>query len=148
MTLSGGLVGAGLMGFLAIRLMGPATANLGGQRQLLVLAISIGIALLIGFLTGSAICRRAAARRRNLGLFSLLAAGMGGGLIGAAWMVTLLASYLATYGARPQGALDTALTVIAFPALGALGFSVGSLVGSVSGLLAGGVLALALPARR
>lgn len=148
MTFLGGLAGAAVLAILSLLIMVPATDNLGSSRQLLALAVAVLSAVVIGFLTGSSVFRRAAARRRNLGLFSSLAGGFGCGLVGAIWMLVLLVSYMTTYGTWPPDVVDQVLTVVAFPALALFGFTLGALAGSLSGLVAGGLLGVVLPARR
>jgi hypothetical protein len=148
MTLVGGLAGAALMGLLSFIIIGPATANLDGPAHLGTLALSTAAALIVGFLTASAVFRRATSRRASLGLFSGLAAGFGCGLLGAVWAVALLTAYMLSYGTWPQGLLYQILTVIAFPAFAAVGFSIGAVAGGLFGMIAGGVLGVFLPARR
>jgi hypothetical protein len=148
MTLIGGLAGAAFMGLLSFIIIGPATANLDGSAHLVTLSLATAAALIVGFLTASAVFRRAASRRASLGLFSGLAAGFGFGLVGAVWAVALLTAYMLSYGAWPNGLLYQVLTVVAFPAFAGLGFSIGAIAGGLFGMIAGGVLGVVLPARR
>jgi hypothetical protein len=148
MTSIGGLFGAVFMALLSFLIVVPLTSNLSGTHHLVTLVVSVAVAVLVGGLTGSTILRRARARLRNLATFSGVAAGVGGGLVGAVWMVALLAGYLTTYGAWPDGLVDTVLTVLAFPILGAFGFTIGGLVFGAIGLIGGSVLGKLLPARR
>jgi hypothetical protein len=148
MTLIGGLAGAAIMGLLSFIIIGPATANLDGSAHLLTLSIATGAALIVGFLTASAVVRRAASRRRSLGLFSGIAAGFGCGLVGAVWALALLTAYMVSYSTWPDGLLNQVLTIVAFPAFAGFGFTIGALAGGLSGLIAGGLLGVVLPARR
>jgi len=46
------------MGLLSFIIIGPATANLDGSAHLLTLSVATAFALIVGFLTASAVLRR------------------------------------------------------------------------------------------
>jgi hypothetical protein len=107
------------------------------------LILLLCLAALLGFLAGSAICRRAAHDRDRLGLFAGLAGGVAGGALGFAYAVTITAAYLSTYSTWPQDRLDQVLVLLSYPIFGALGSCIGGFVGWLFGLLFGGVLKFA-----
>lgn len=126
----------------------PAVANLPGPLARVLAFGLVAVAALVGFLAGSAVFRRARRSREHLPLFGAVAFGVAGGIVGAAYAIALTAAYMHTYGEWPHAVSDMILVVVAYPALGALGFAVGAAISSLCGLLAAGVLRFTSPARR
>ena len=123
-------------------------ANLPTSLAGVLLLGLVAIAALVGFLAGSAVCRRARRSREHLSLFGALAFGVAGGIVGGTYAVAITAAYMHTYSPWPQSAMDVILVILAYPAFGALGFAVGSACAAVCGLCAAGLLGFAAPARR
>jgi hypothetical protein len=124
------------------------TKNLPGPTGEKSMAFLLVIALLVGFLSGSAICRRVARTREHLALFSGIAGAVAGGAIGCSFAVTLTAAYLANFATWPQDRLDQVLVLLSYPAFGALGLCIGAAGGLLLGGLVGGVLRVATFARQ
>ena len=104
--------------------------------------------VLVGFLVGAAIGRRASRRPDQIALFSTIASAFGGALIGASLALAVTGAYLASYGSWPEDTAGRILFVLAFPAFGGLGWFAGAAAGSVVGLTGGAILRLLGGARR
>lgn len=105
-----------------------------GQGATLLLLV---VAALAGFLAGSVIFRRARRTREHIALFSLLAGGVAGALIGCAHAVLLTATYLGSYSTWPSDRFDQVFVLLAYPAFGLLGLLIGAAFGSVAGIVIG-----------
>jgi predicted PurR-regulated permease PerM len=148
MCVLGGILGASLTSFAAWALAGVGTHNLPAPKGFLSLIVVLVVAAAAGFLAGAAIVRRAGRTRDHLALFSCLAGGTCGGLVGCAYAVTLTAAYLSSYSTWPGDRLDQILVVLSYPAFGGVGFWMGALVGLFLGLVVGGMLKIVAPARQ
>jgi hypothetical protein len=102
----------------------------------------LGAALLVGYLAGSALGRRARRDRRHLGLFAAVTGAVAGGLLGASAAIVVTALYLHAYGAWPPDLLDRVLMVLGFACFAGLGWFVGAVPGFLMGAVSGGVLRL------
>jgi predicted PurR-regulated permease PerM len=145
-TLGGLVVAAGTaaISWLLVRL---ATANLPRSTGQLAAAIVLTIAIVIGFLAGAAIVRRASRDRTRLALFGGLSGGIAGGVVGCAYALTLTAAYLSSYSTWPQDRADQVFVVLAYPVFGGLGFCLGACIGLALGVVAGGVARVATVGR-
>jgi hypothetical protein len=143
MNLLGGIVSACTCAGITWEMAQVALHNLPAGAGRISLVLLLILAAVMGFLSGSAICRRAARNRENLSLFAGLAGGVAGGLLGFAYAVTVTAAYLASYTTWPQDRLDQILVLLSYPAFGALGACIGALLGWLLGLLLGGFLKFA-----
>lgn len=140
MKLFGAICGAAL-GIICTWIMsGVWAASLPSAVQHLALSVVMGTAIGVGALSGAAIAGRAGRQEEHLAVFSGLAAGIAGGILGCVLALVVLMSYVFNYGGWPADRSDQILTLLAFPALGALGFMIGAGVAALFGLLAGGVL--------
>lgn len=147
MSVFGGLMGAGLAFACTAAILQPATSNLSSLTRTAVLLSVLGLALILGMMTGSAVARRARTSGSRIRLFSALAGSVCGGLLGGALFLGLSAAYVRDYGAWPSGTLDLLLAIVALPILGALGLCLGALAGFGVGALSGLVLAVVVPKR-
>jgi hypothetical protein len=127
---------------------GLGTKNLPGSTGQTAMIFLLTIAVLAGFLSGSAIFRRAGRTREHLALFSGVAGAVAGGTIGCAYAVTLTAAYLANYATWPQDRVDQILVLLSYPVFGALGLLVGAAGGMLLGGILGGFLRVAALARQ
>ena len=127
----------------AVWLGALATGNLPRSRAPLALVILGVIAVLIGYVAGSAVCRIAARRKESLSTFGAVAGTVAGGVMGAASALTLTAFYLSSYTQWPADRTQEALLVLAYPAFALLGFCVGAIPGLLVGIVGGSVLRLA-----
>jgi hypothetical protein len=147
MTLLGGLLGgsASFLGTWAFTRL--TTTNLPSNKAHLLTALLLIFAAIVGFLSGSAIFRRARKYRDDIGLFSGLAGGVAGALIGCAFAISITAAYLSSYSTWPQDPLDQIMVLLSYPVFGSLGFFLGGLLGLVLGFLCGGFLKLSTHSR-
>lgn len=136
----GGIVGAAVACALIWYPVAAMTVNLPGLAAAGIRFGLTALAVIVGFLAGSAVSRRARRTHRHLGLFSGLTGGFAGGFIGAAMVVVVTLGYLATYGHIPPDPLDEVLAGLAVLSLTALGFFLGFLLGMVLGFFFVGVL--------
>jgi hypothetical protein len=143
MNLLGGIVGACACTGITWEMARLALHNLPASAARLSLVLLLLLAAVLGFLSGSAICRRAARTREHLSLFAGLAGGVAGGLLGCAYAMTVTAAYLASYTTWPQDRLDQILVLLSYPVFGALGACMGALLGWLLGLLLGSFLKIA-----
>ena len=148
MSILGGLVGAMLSAICAAALAQPTTSNLDPLPRAIVLAILLGVAALLGLITGSAVGRRSRVAGSSIRLFSALAGAVCGGLLGGATAFTLTAAYMREYATWPSATLDVVLALVALPVLGALGLCLGAITGFGVGGLSGIVLGVVVPKRR
>jgi hypothetical protein len=125
-----------------------ASRNLPATSRVLVPVALAVFTVFIGFLVGAAIGRRASRYPERIALFSTVATGFGGAIIGAALAVTIASAYLASYGNWPEDTLGRVLFVLALPAFGGLGWFAGATVGSIVGLTGGTILCLLNVSRR
>jgi len=128
-------------------LAGWGTRNLPATAGRISIVLLLSLAGIVGFLAGSVICRRATRNRDHLALFSSLAGGVAGGIVGCAFALTVTAAYLASYTTWPQDRMDQVLVLLSYPAFGSLGFCLGGILGLMLGLTFGGVLKLTTSAR-
>jgi hypothetical protein len=142
MWIPGGLASALSSGLLTLVLVRGFAAGLPSIRQQLVIGILVAFASGVGFLAGSAVLRRALRGESHVALFTMVTAGVAGGIVGLVTTVALLFVYLYTYSGWPSEPIDAVLYVLAFPSLGALAFFLGALLWSAAGFLAGGALSL------
>jgi len=147
MGLIGGLVGASA-GVGVWWLARVSAANLPAPgRDMLPVALAL-FTFCVGFMVGAAIGRRAARHPERVALFSTVASGFGGAVIGASIAIGLTAAYLAAYGTWPEDLPGRILLVLAFPALGGVGWFIGAAAGSLIGLTGGALLRLLGGVRR
>jgi hypothetical protein len=135
-TVTGIISAAGWAAVMLLLLL-RADQNLPATTGRLVEVVVLAVAITAGFLTGSTIARRARRARDHFGLFSALTGAIGGGLIGGTCLVALDASYLSAYASWPQSRVDDILLLASYPALGALGFALGALWGTLGGIVLG-----------
>lgn len=147
MSVFGGLIGAGIAFVCTAAILQPTTVNLSPPMRALVLVLLLGLALLLGLMTGSAVGRRSRNSGSRIRLFSALAGSVCGGLLGGAVFLVLSAAYVRDYAAWPSGSFDLVVAVLALPILGALGLCLGALTGFGVGALSGLVLAVVVPKR-
>jgi predicted PurR-regulated permease PerM len=140
MSRLGGISAALLAAFVALSIGGPAAANLPAPRPVLVLSSLVAVAAVIGYVAGSAVCRRALRGSTQVTTFAGLAGGVAGGLIGSICAVTLTGFYFASYLQWPSDRFQQALLVLAYPASALLGMCIGAIPGLIHGVLGGGVL--------
>jgi hypothetical protein len=148
MSVLGGLIGAGIAFVCTAAILQPTTSNLSPLTRALMFSLLLGLALLLGLMTGSSVGRRSRISGSRIRLFSALAGSVCGGLLGGALFLGLLAAYVRDYTAWPSGPFDLVVAVLALPILGALGLCVGALTGFGVGALSGLVLAVVVPKRR
>jgi hypothetical protein len=147
MSLVGGLFGSFFTLVCTAAVLQPATSNLTPGTRAVILVALLGLALALGLITGSAVGRRSRTPFGSLRLFAAMAGAVCGGLLGGALFLGLTLAYVGDYGAWPSGTLDQIFTVVALPALGALGLCLGGLAGFGLGGLSGLVLGVVVPRR-
>lgn len=147
MGLLGGMVGAAAA--VAVWWLAQTSArNLpGATGEIVPVALAL-FTVLVGFLVGAAIGSRARRYPHRIALFSMVASGFGGAIIGAALALAITGAYLASYGTWPDDTLGRVLFVLAFPAFGGLGWFAGAAAGSIVGLTGGAILRLLGAVRR
>jgi hypothetical protein len=143
----GGIIGAVIAFVCTAALVQPASANLSPITRTLLLCVLLGLSLLLGLMTGSAVGRRSRVPGSRIRLFSALAASVCGGILGGALFVGVSAAYVRDYAAWPTGSFDLLLAILALPILGALGLCLGAMAGFAVGGLSGLVLAVVVPKR-
>ncbi|HLJ68039.1 MAG TPA: hypothetical protein VKX16_11830 [Chloroflexota bacterium] len=148
MSRLGALLIAALAGSIDWWIVSVADQALPPGESRLVLAGTVLLAAITGYLVGSAVFARAERADSYLGAFATLAGGVGFGLWGAGCALALTVGYLGVYGSWPEGLLDRVLYLLAYPAFSALGGSLGALLGMVVGALLAGLLTLARPVVR
>ncbi|HEY8684839.1 MAG TPA: hypothetical protein VIO57_04460 [Chloroflexota bacterium] len=148
MSVFGGLIGALVAFACTAAILQPATSNLSPLTRALVTSILLGLSLLLGLMTGSAVGRRSRVPDSRIRMFSALAAAVCGGILGGALFAGLSAAYVRDYAPWPSGTFDLILAILAFPILGALGLCLGAITGFGVGALSGLVLAVVVPKRR
>lgn len=99
-------------------------------------------------MAGSSAFRRARRSHENLGLFSGVAFSFWFAIVGGAFALSIMASYMRTYGTPGSGGADAVLTVLAYPLIGLFGVVSGAVVGWLLGLLASVSLRVLAPALR
>lgn len=135
------------MAYLSYSLDAASAAHLPVFPRLVVTLVLLAVALMVGFLAGASIFRRAMRERMHLVPFSALAVAMAGGLIGLSQALGLTIAYLSNYASWPEDRLDQVLVLLSYPVFGALGFVVGALVGVLIGTVLGAMLRVVSPAR-
>jgi hypothetical protein len=147
-SIVGGVLGACVTVYGTWLAAGVATHNLPLSTARWTLVALLLVAGLTGFFSGSVIWRRASRTRENLALFSGLAGGIGGAVIGSGFAVALTSAYLTSYTTWPQDRVDQLLVLLSYPAFAGLGLFVGGFVGLLVGLVLGGLLRLGTALRR
>lgn len=148
MSLFGGLVGAAMAFVCMAAVLQPATSNLSSVTRAVVLLVLLGLALILGLLTGSVVARRSRLPGSSIRLFSALAGSVCGGFLGGALILGLSTAYLRDYAVWPSDSVDLVMTILAIPVLGALGLCLGAATGFGVGALSGLALGLVVPKRR
>jgi hypothetical protein len=143
----GGLIGAAIALACTAAILQPSTSNLPPFTRALVLCVLLGLSLVLGLMTGSAIGRRSRMPGSRIRMFSALASAVCGGVLGGALFVALCAAYMREYATWPSGTFDLILAALALPILGALGLCLGAATGFGVGALSGIVLAVVVPKR-
>jgi hypothetical protein len=143
----GGLIGATIALACTAAILQPTTSNLSAITRALVLCGLLGLSLVLGLMTGSAIGRRSRVQASRIRMFSALASAVCGAILGGALFVGLCAAYLRDYGSWPSSTFDMILAALALPALGTLGLCLGAATGFGIGGLSGIVLAVVVPKR-
>jgi hypothetical protein len=105
--------------------------NLHPAERGFVELLLVGVALLIGALTGGLISRHGS--QDHPVLFGVTAGAISGGVCGAAYSLVMGVSFVSTFGGAPVGFIDGLLVILAYPVFAALG----ALIGSVPGLILG-----------
>lgn len=147
MSVLGGLVGAVIAFACMAAVAQPASSNLSPFSRAIVLGVLLGLALLLGLMSGSAVGRRSRIVGGRIRLFAALAGAVCGGLLGGALFLTISTAYVRDYATWPAGTFDLVLAIVSLPILGALGLCLGAVTGFGVGALSGLVLGVVVPKR-
>ncbi len=140
MTVFGSIVG-GVIAAIPVWFLARMTGvNLPAGDRVVLTAVMVGGAVIVGVLVGGAVLRRAWNGARHICMFSTVATGFGVGTICALCVAAITASYLASFGQMPPDLMGRILYVLAVPAFSLLGWFVGALLGACLGLATGTVL--------
>src|SRR3954451_17463711 len=108
-----GLVIALISASITWELVHRTVANLPSGLGVLVLAILVALAAVVGFLAGTSVSSRARRSGEHLPLFGALAFGVAGGAVGAAYAIAITAAYVRTYADLSVSLVDMILTALA-----------------------------------